>query len=391
MKYIQFLKTKGAIAAIFMGIFYAIAMLGIFLPGYAAIPGNVDKLSIAIVNDDGGKYGAEVAEQLKEKLPFKDIQTDLTNKQALKELKEKNLSLVVHIPTTFSNNLQKGETSSSIDFTLNEAGASSVTSTIKSVITKVNDQLSAQFSKQTAQSVLMNINVPKGQAAELSKKIETAYVGHVVTVNEMPTGMNNQNLPMFLAMAGYVGAMIGGMQLVEAYRTCSQKASKTRLFIYVQLTAVLIAVLSSLAGTGIVYLVNEPSGDLFFSIVGHQFIQYMVFFNFTAIFVFLFGEIGMMINIPILLIQTISNGAVLNRDMMFAPYEWMSHISPMYYSVQAYFAKLYGNISAAPNMWSMVAVGAVALLINIIIVSFHQSKSVDETQLQSKVAMEKIQ
>ncbi|WP_256204437.1 hypothetical protein [Planococcus faecalis] len=58
------------------------------------------------------------------------------------------------------------------------------------------------------------------------------------------------------------------------------------------------------------------------------------------------------------------------REMMYLPYEWMSYISPMYYSVQAYTANLYGNISTAPFIWSMVAVGGVAMLINICIVAF---------------------
>lgn len=57
MKFTQFLKTKGAIASIFMGIFYAVAMLGIFIPGYSAIPNNVDQMPIAMVNDDTGQYG----------------------------------------------------------------------------------------------------------------------------------------------------------------------------------------------------------------------------------------------------------------------------------------------------------------------------------------------
>jgi hypothetical protein len=42
----------------------------------------------------------------------------------------------------------------------------------------------------------------------------------------------------------------------------------------------------------------------------------------------------------------------------------------MYYSVQAYFANLYGSVSPSPYIWSMVTVGAVAMLINIAIVAF---------------------
>ncbi|MDK8642035.1 YhgE/Pip domain-containing protein [Niallia taxi] len=386
MKFKQFLKTRGAIAAIFMGIFYAIAMLGIFLPGYSAIPGNVDKLPIAIVNDDAGEYGAQIASQLEENLPFKNIETDLSNSQALKDLDKNDLALVVHIPETFSADMQKGEVSSSIDFTINEAGATTVSSTMNSVVTQINNQLSTQFSQQTAQGVLMNFNVPEDQAAELANKIETAYTGNVVAINEIPDGMNNNMLPMFLTMAGYVGAMIGAMQLVAAFKASRGKASKTKLFLYVQSTALLIAVTSSLIALGITYLVNQPSGELFFGILGQQILNYLVCFNFTAILLFLVGEGGMILNLPILLFQTLANGATIPRDMMYLPYEWMSHISPMYYSVQAYFANMYGGISPSPYIWSMVAIGAVAMLINIVIVTFvHKHVPVEDKEAEVNV------
>ena len=386
MKFKQFLKTRGAIAAIFMGIFYAIAMLGIFLPGYSAIPGNVDKLPIAIVNDDKGEYGAQIASQLEANLPFKNIETDLSNSQALKDLDKNDLALVVHIPETFSADMQKGEVSSSIDFTINEAGATTVSSTMNSVVTQINNQLSTQFSQQTAQGVLMNFNVPEDQAAELAKKIETAYTGNVVSINEIPDGMNNNMLPMFLTMAGYVGAMIGAMQLVAAFKASRGKASKTKLFLYVQSTALLIAVTSSLIALGITYLVNQPSGELFFGILGQQILNYLVCFNFTAILLFLVGEGGMILNLPILLFQTLANGATIPRDMMYLPYEWMSHISPMYYSVQAYFANMYGGISPSPYIWSMVAIGAAAMLINIVIVTFvHKHVPVEDQEAEVNV------
>ena len=351
------------------------------MPGYTAIPGNIDELPIAIVNDDKGEYGEKIAGQLKENLPFKEIETDVTNKQALKDLHKNELALVVHIPKTFSADMQNGETSSSIDFTVNEATATVVSSSMTSIVSEINNQLSAQFSQQTAQGVLMNFNLPEEKAAEMAKQIETAYAGNLVTINEVPDGMHNNMLPMFLTMAGYVGAMIGAMQLVSAFRQSRGKASKTRLFMYVQMTAILVAVVSSLVALGITYLVNEPSGDLFFSTLGQQILNYMVCFNFTAILVFLVGDGGMVLNIPILLTQTIANGATISRDMMYAPYEWMSYISPMYYSVQAYYANLYGSISPAPYIWSMVAVCLGAMFINILIVAFVHKKVPLDSQI----------
>lgn len=130
MKFTEFLKSKGAKSSIFMGIFYAVCMLGIFLPGYTAIPGNMDQLPIAIVNEDTGEVGAQIAESLKGQLPFEEIKTNISNKAALEDLEDNELALVIHIPEAFSANLQNGDVSSSIDFTVNEASATVVASTM---------------------------------------------------------------------------------------------------------------------------------------------------------------------------------------------------------------------------------------------------------------------
>ncbi|QTD41832.1 YhgE/Pip domain-containing protein [Sporosarcina sp. Te-1] len=373
MKFTEFLKSKGATSSIFMGIFYAICMLGIFLPGYTSIPKNIDQLPIAIVNDDAGQFGEQIEESLAGQLPFDNIKTDVTNKEAMQELEDNDLVLVIHIPKTFSSELQNNEGPSSIDFTLNEAGATVVSSTMNQVVSQINSQLQQQFSQQTAEGVLMNFNVPEEQAKELAEKIENSYVGNVVTINDIPNGMHNNMLPMFLTMALYVGAMIAAMQLVGAFRANRNKATKTRLFIYVQLTAILIGVIAGLVSTGVAFGINDLSSDLFLQVWGQQILNYWVCFNFTAIVVFLIGEAGMVLNIPILLVQTIANGATISRDMMYTPYEWASHITPMYYSVQAYFANLFGSTNVSPFLMRLAAVGLVAMLINIIIVwLFHK-------------------
>lgn len=391
MKFKSFLKTRGAIAAIFMGIFYAVAMLGIFLPGYTAIPNNIDKLPVAIVNEDAGEYGGTIAEQLQENLPFEEISTNLTNAEALAQLEDNDLALVIHIPETFSQDLQSGDVSSSIDFTTNAAGATVVSSSMTSIVSEINNQLSTQFSTQTAQNILMTLNVPEDQAAAMAEKIETTYVGNSVTINEIPAGMHNNMLPMFLTMAGYVGAMIGAMQLVGSYKANRGTTSKWRLFLYVQITALLIATVSSVAALGISYAVNNYGADTFFTLWGHQILNYMVCFNFTAILIFLVGEGGMILNMPILLLQTIANGATIPRDMMYLPYEWMSYISPMYYAVQANFELLFTDNSSAYHHLMMAAVGGGALLINMLIVAFlHKSKAVDEP-VQDSITEEMVQ
>ncbi|MER2077963.1 YhgE/Pip domain-containing protein [Psychrobacillus psychrotolerans] len=368
MKFKQFLNLQGFKASIFMGIFYAIAMLLIFLLGYSALPGNMDELKVAIINDDAGESGSQIAEQLTESLPFK-IDTEVTNEKALDKLGDNKYALVIHIPETFTENAQKGE-SAQIDFTVNEASATMVSSAMNSVVTEINNQLSTSFSTQTAQGVLLNMNVPEEQATAIAEQIETAYVGNYVIMNDVPDGMHNSMLPMFLTMACYVGAMIAAMQLVGAFKLSRGKASKVKLFTYVQGSALIIAVVSTIFALIVAFSISDLDTSIIFKLAGQQILLYMAAFNVCAIFTFLIGEAGMIINIPVLLSQTIANGATMPREMMYGFFNFVSHISPMYYSVQSYYAVMFGSTEQSPFLWGLVAVAAGAMIINMIIVRF---------------------
>lgn len=368
MNFKQFLKTKSAIGAIFMGIFYAAALLTIFLPGYKAIPANMSELKIALVNDDQGEYGSNITSQLKESLSFKTIDTDLSNKEALKALEKNEYALVIHIPENFSADAQSGN-GTGIDFTVNEASPSSVSSLMQSVVADINNQFSTTFSQQTAQNILLQFNVSEQQAADLATKIENAYTGNYVIMNDIPAGSENTMLPMFLTTAAYVGSMIAATQLVALFRKHRTEVNRVRLFIYVQATALLIGVLAMTAEVTISYIITDINPDVLWKVALQQILLYLTSFNVCAIPIFLLGESGAILNIPILLIQTLANGSSIPRDMMYWPYELVSYITPMYYSVQAYITTMYGSASPAPHILGLVGVLAGALVINILLAS----------------------
>lgn len=368
MTFKQFFKSQGVIASVFMGVFYAVSMLGIFLAGYSALPGNMDQLRIALVNDDKGQAAKDIEKNLTKQLPF-EIEQDVTYKTAQKGLEKNDYALVIHIPKDFTKNAQAGE-SANIDFSVNEASATMVSSSMNTIVKQINEQLSSNFSTQTAQGILMNMNVPEKQAAEMAKQIENSYVGNYVIINDVPDGMHHNMLPMFLTMACYVGAMIAAMQLVSAFRQFRGQASKTKLFIYVQLSALVVALLGTIAALILVFTITEADTAQMFKVAAQQILLYMAAFNFCAIFTFLVGDGGIVLNIPVLLAQTIANGATMPRDMMYKPFEVISYITPMYHSVQSYLAIFYGSISPEPFLWGLAVVGVGALIINILIVAF---------------------
>ena len=375
------MKHQGFGASVFMGIFYAVAMLVLFLVGYSALPGNMDDLKIAIVNDDAGESGAQIASQLGESLPF-DIESDYSNEKALQKLEDNKIALVIHIPENFSASAQKGE-SAQIDFTVNEASATMVSSSMNTIVNEINKQLSASFSTQTAQGILMSMNVPEEQAAAMAQQIENAYVGNYIITNDVPDGMHNSMLPMFLTMACYVGSMIAAMQLVQVYKHNRGKASRFKLFGYVQISALIVAVVSTIVALVVAFLIADLDTDIIFKVAGQQILLYMAAFNVCAIFTFLIGEAGMILNIPVLLSQTIANGATMPRDMMYGYFEFVSYITPMYHSVNSYYAVMFGSTEQAPFLWGLVAVGVGALIINLLVVTLlHKKEPAPEQIMQ---------
>ena len=372
MKFKQFIRNPGFIASIFMGIFYAVAMLWIFLVAYSALPGNSSKLKVAIVNDDVGALGEQIANQLGNNLPFK-IERDDTNEQALRKLDDNQVALVIQIPQDFSANVQKGE-KAEIDFTVNGATSSVVTSTMKSIVNELDKQLSTSFSTQAAQRILINMNVPEQQAATTAQQIENAYVSNYVIKNEVPKGMQNSMLPMFLPMASYTGAMIASLQLIQAYRQNRGKASRFKLFGYVQLSALIIAIVSAIFELISVYIITDLKTDIILNVAGQQILFYMTAFNLCAIFTFLLGQAGAIVNIPVLLLQSMTNGATMPREMMYGFYEVVSYITPMYYGVNSYYAIMFGSTKQSPFIFGLLTVFAGALLINILIVTFRHEK-----------------
>jgi uncharacterized phage infection (PIP) family protein YhgE len=373
MGFKQFMKKQGAIAAIFMAIFYQIIFMVIYLPGYSAIPNNMDQMNIALVNEDT-EYGTQIADQLAEELPFK-VETDYSLSESRTMLDERDLQMVIHIPDDFTAKLTTGESAPSLDFYTNEANPSVVTSTTTSVITNINEQLSKQFSISKAAGILANFNVPEDQANELAASIENSLDINQVTINEVPDGMNNQMAPMFLTLVSYVGAMIASLMLTGAYRETKAALGKWKSYAYMNIVTVMIAVVAPLIGISIMYIIHGYGAETFFQLWGHHALELFVSLQFTSVFCLLAGQLGMILNLPVMLSQVIANGSVITRDMMYGVYEAISYISPMYYSVQADYSIMFGGGKLASYEWHLALIGLIALAINIVIVTaVHRTK-----------------
>lgn len=378
--FLEFLKNKSTIAALVMAILYPIIMIGSFVPGYSAFPKNIDKLSVAVINDDG-EYGKDISDKIQKSLPFKKVE-GLTLSEAQKDLDNRKLQMIIHFPKDFTQKLTSPDKKVKLDFYINESNPTMISSTMKQMVSQIETNLNKELSYTSTLNLLKKLNMPEDQAKTLAETIPSKLEPNIITSNNMPLGMHNQMGPMFLTMATYVSALIGASLLVTAFNERKKLIGKWKSFFHMQAATAVIALVSPIIGIGIVYLAKGYGLETYLQLWMNHGIQLFVSMQCTLIFILLFGQLGMLINMALMMMQVIGNGSVIIRDMMLLPYKIISYISPMYYSVNADYSILFGGGSISESILYLCLVGLGGLFINIAIVWFKKADT--ETEMATE-------
>ncbi|KQO17904.1 YhgE/Pip domain-containing protein [Paenibacillus sp. Leaf72] len=376
-----FLKNKIVIGGIFMMVFYQIAMIGMFMYGYSAVPKNLPDLTVAIVSEDE-QTGAKMVEQLKEQLPF-HINTTLSLEQAKTELDNRNVHLIVHIPQNFTQQLSQPGEQAQLDFFMNDSNPATTSSAMQSVADQISSKMVAQIQTQSFEGLLQNMKLSEDQAKQMVEGVMTKVTPNMVVTNPKPAGMHNQMAPMFLAMAGYVGAMIYSMISVGALQQLKGQLGKWKAFFSLQGLNALLALIVPLIGLTIYFSIHGYGAETFLKVWMVHALELFTAISFTSIFCMLAGQAGMLLNMPLLLSQTIAGGAMMPQEMMPGLFKAISYISPMFYTIQLDYNLLFGGGQMSKYLLGLALIGVGALLINTLI---HQFKGVKTTTEENTTA-----
>ncbi|WP_044482097.1 YhgE/Pip domain-containing protein [Paenibacillus antibioticophila] len=378
-----YFKNKAVVGGIFMMIFYQIVMIGITMSGYSAIPKNVDRLTMAIVNEDQ-QSGAQFVEQLKTQLPLRVV-TNEPLEQAQKKLDNRDIQFIMHIPEDFSKNLAAQGEQVRLDFFINESNPAAINSTMQSIATKVSSQISAQIQKGSIETLLQGMNVPEDQSKQVAESLVSKVMANIVSTNTPPAGMHNQMAPMFLTIASYVGAMIYSMISSVALNQLKAKVGKWNAFLSLQGVHMVLSLIAPLVGLSIYFGFHGYGAETFLKMWMVHSLGMLVAIEFTSVCGLLFGQAGMVLNLPLMLLQTIACGAVMPQDMMPGFFKAFSYISPMFYAVQLDYNMLFGGGKTFEYVLGLALVGVGALIINLFI---HQFKPVKAAEVEGKPATE---
>ncbi|MFF2094125.1 YhgE/Pip domain-containing protein [Paenibacillus sp. NPDC058174] len=372
---LAFLKSKTLLGGAFMLVFYQIIFVGIFISGYSAVPKNAADLTVAIVNEDA-QYGAEIAKQIQEQLPF-HLKTNLSYEEAKEELNGRDVHLVVHIPNDFTQKLTQQGEQVQLDFLINQSNPQLVSGTMQSVASQITDKLSQQLTVENVKGILQGLKLPEDQASQLADQASNKFKSNMVLSNPQPAGMHNQMAPMFVTMVSYVGAMIYSMMAVSTLGQLRSKFGKWKAFLGWQGANALISLIAPLIGLTIYFSVQGYGAEVFVQMWLSHALEMFVAMEVTSVFCLLLGQAGMIVNLPLLLIQTISGGSVMTQEMMPGFFKFFSSFSVMYYSTQTDYNLLFGGSGTWKSIMMMAVIGLGALVINSVI---HQFKKVNESK-----------
>ncbi|MVP01662.1 YhgE/Pip domain-containing protein [Paenibacillus lutrae] len=372
--FVTLLKDKSVIGGIVMALFYQIVFISVFMYGYSAVPKNIDQLSVSIVNEDT-KAGKDIAEQLQKQLPFQ-ITSDSSLAEAKEELNDRKTHMIVHIPANFTEQLSKQGEQVKMDFLINQSNPAMVTSTMQQVVSQITGSLNQQFAVQGVQGILQGMNVPEEQAKQLSEQVPAKLAANVINSNEVPAGMHNQMAPFFLSMVSYVGAMIFSMLVVGATLARRKELGTWQAFWSAQGINALVSLVVPVVGLTIYFLVQGGfGGEIFMKAWMLQALEMFAAIEFMSIFCLLLGDKAIFVNITLLLMQTISSGAVMTQDMMPGLFKALSYVSVMFYSVQTSFSILFGGGQAGVHLLGLALMAVISLLVGTGIYTLKNAKA----------------
>ncbi|CAM2916849.1 ABC transporter permease [Paenibacillus sediminis] len=367
----QFFKRPTTIVGIVTALMFQIIFSVIWMTAYDGVTSNTKQLTIAVVNEDHG-MGAQILDGLKQNLPFKV--TPVTSLQeAQKQLNDRDVQMVLQLPSNFSAQLQTPGGKAQIHYYINESNPALIKSMMSSVAANVTATVNKQAIAQGAAAVLAQAKVPAVQADGIAKGL-SERVTSVFDYSNKVDGMNNQMVPMMLVLASFVGAMIMGMNMEQSSLALSHSVNRWQRFAARSVINVVAAVVVALVGASLVMAFGGQSKDGFISIWLFQSLFLLVFMFVAQFFLLLFGMAGMLFNIIMLSLQLVSSGAMVPRELLPSFYHHLSDYLPATYAVRGSMNLLFGGPSVGSSITALLWILLVSLALGLAAVAIRKDK-----------------
>lgn len=358
---LTYLKKPQTMIAVVVALMAQLIFCAVWMTAYDGVLDRVDRLKIAIVNEDGA-FGSKVEQQIKSKLPFKVAV--LSKEQALDALLQRDVHMVLTIPESFGKSLTTPGTRAKLTYTVNESNPQLSKNVMQSVAAQVTDELNRSAALQGAEIVLQQLKLPSDQASEIAQGLVNKVESQVESLNPV-VGMHNQMVPMMLVLASYVGAMMMAMNIHQVSETIGSALSKRQHLAFRSLIIVVAAAVISMVGSSLIAALGGQMKSGFGLFWLFHFLTLATFMFFAQMFLAVFGMAGMFLNMAVLSLQLVTSGTIVPREMLSGVYQWIGRFLPATYSVEGIMNLQFGGVHTGKDAELLLATILVSVAVTV--------------------------
>ncbi|MEI3613990.1 YhgE/Pip domain-containing protein [Pseudogracilibacillus sp. SO30301A] len=358
----DFFKQRETLLGISAAVAFQLIFVIVWLTGYDGVYERVDQFTIGVINEDS-VLGEKITSELKDNIPFQVTMYEELP-QAKRELDEKSINMLIHLPNEMTKNIQANE-NTHIDYYINQSVPTLTKQMMETSANKLNEQVNWQINETI--NIQLKETIPQKIAAESSNEeiIEEVASQAVMMMQEnsqiSPVQMNVMKtndkegfvfsmVPLLIVLASYIGAMLISQHLQFSDAKLKSNYNRFALFTGRQIINVLVATTISLLTVCLMNLFKIEIDHNFFALWGFQAILMFSFLTLSQVFVMLFGNLGMIFNIALTATQLVSSGAIVPRELLSSFYQGLGSVLPATYGVNSYFSLIYGGGDLASDL-----------------------------------------
>lgn len=364
----KFLKHKMVIGAIIMAVFYQIVFTVVWMTGYSAVPNNLNNLRIGIVNEDPGFE--DTLDGLKNELPFKNIEFETIDEAKL-ELETREIEMIMQVPSGFMTDIQQIDNHAQMTYIINESNPTMSVSTMDKISESVTQNLNNQVSAQITKGTFVSMQIPEEQAEGMTSAINTRVVADVNHINESGN-MASQMIPMLFGIIAFVSSMIFSMNMQKGVDEVFE--NRWRGFFTGKGFQALCALAIPLITTVFLFICAPPLKVGFLQMWMFLSLSVFVCMQLSQVFILLFGDMGMLFNVALIVVQTINCGFTIPSVSLGTFYEKLAHATPMTYIVTENRNLLFGGSNHWEQIYPLLIIGIVSIAVSIVINKFRRNQ-----------------
>ncbi|WEG18277.1 ABC transporter permease [Alkalihalophilus pseudofirmus] len=307
---------------------------------------------------------------------------------ALADLQSNDIFLIIHFDDEFATNLAT-EQVSTLRYYINDANSLMVEGIVTPVMISVTAAVDKLNLLNSTANILGSLNMPQEQTEETLQVLASGIGSTVETLNPIETHAEKM-IPLMVVLSSFVGSMVMAMfmnQSVISLRT--KPCCKWKLYVSWLIVNLLSAIVIGLISGFIILLSNLSFNDFsFLNFWLFQSISLLSFMLITALFLILFNQLGMAINIFLLSTQLVTSGILVPQLFLTDFYQGLSNWLPATYMASGIYKILFTDMKVTGEITNLVisiALSLVAIFIVILIQS--KLKEVKKNKVKSTVGI----